>query len=140
MRIKSFRLFESNNAKEIFDLLDDIKSLEYIIDEIEYDFKYNIIIYVFSTRFNRWVELCIPENDLLSFIDKEVKYLGINIEFSIPMFDSVGNRIVWSEDELSKFKNDVLRYFNLLSDHLDYISDISELSKSKWDIIIKVRL
>ena len=69
----------------------------------------------------------------MSFIDEEVKYLGINIEFSIP-------GIVYSEVELSKFKNDVLRYFNLLSEHLDYISDISELSKSKWDIIIKVRL
>ena len=147
LHIKSFKLFESISEfsiKEISDVYNDIKSVEYILDEIEYNFKYNFIISVFSPKYEKWVELSIPDVggliSLTKFDGQEVKYLGINIEFNIPLFDSLGNRIVWKEDELSKFKSDVLRYFNLLSEHLDYISDISELSKSKFGIIIKVRL
>ena len=50
-RIKSFKLFESISEfsiKNISDVYNDIKSVEYILDEIEYNFKYNFIISVFT--------------------------------------------------------------------------------------------
>jgi hypothetical protein len=74
--IKSFKLFESISEfsiKEISDGYNDIKSVEYILDEIEYNFKYNFIISVFSPKYEKWVELSIPDVGGLISLTKLMK-------------------------------------------------------------------
>ena len=52
-KIKSFRLFESNERlekriKEISDVYEDIKSIEYILDELGYNLRWKIVVGKFS--------------------------------------------------------------------------------------------
>lgn len=136
-RIRSFRLFESVfdnqfSYDDCMDLVDDIKSLEYIIDEDSdyYKVSYNIVFRVDDHK------IALLPNSAKSWIDNcnrtgvEFKYEGIRIEVSYDL-----NKLLAPSDtdwvdlsvkktkDLSIDKLNVLcqRYCNLLRDHLDYV-------------------
>ena len=50
-KIKSFKLFESLElGKDVFDTLNDIKSIQYILDDLGYDIQYH---FSFSSFFQK---------------------------------------------------------------------------------------
>ena len=148
MRIKSFRLFESNSFSydDCMDLIDDIKSLEYIIDEAGdyYKVSYHIVFSVDDHRIG------LLPNSARSWIDQcnrcgvEFGYERIKIEISYDL-----NKLLAPSDtdcvdvsmrktkDLSIDKLNALcqRYSLLLGEHLDYVgSPVKNVKKLKINL------
>lgn len=125
-RIKSFKLFESNSFSydDCMDLIDDIKSLEYIIDEAGdyYKVSYNIVFSVDDHRIG------LLPNSARSWIDEcnrcgvEFGYERIKIEISYDL-NKLLDVSVEKVKGLSLDKLNALcqRYCLLLGEHLDYV-------------------
>ena len=125
-RIKSFKLFESNSFSydDCMDLIDDIKSLEYIIDEAGdyYKVSYNIVFSVDDHRIG------LLPNSARSWIDEcnrcgvEFGYERIKIEISYDL-NKILDLSVKKIKDLSLDKLNALcqRYCLLLGEHLDYV-------------------
>ena len=125
-RIKSFRLFESKSFSydDCMDLIDDIKSLEYIIDEAGdyYKVSYHIVFRVGDHRIGllpnsarSWIENC-------NRTGVEFEYERIKIEISYDLnkllavsVDGVKNLSLHKLNDLCR------RYSLLLGEHLDYV-------------------
>ena len=133
--IKSFRLFESGEdklegrIKEISDVYEDVKSLEYILEEGDYDYEWKI-----STEHNSYkigddisdlirdnsypadenlLDGAIFHHDFLKPVTICINVLGI------------GGKL-FSEDNsttVGKIKDDMSRFKTLLEQHLDYLPD-----------------
>lgn len=124
--IKSFKLFESNSFSydDCMDLIDDIKSLEYIIDEAGdyYKVSYNIVFSVDDHRIG------LLPNSARSWIDEcnrcgvEFGYERIKIEISYDL-NKILDLSVKKIKDLSLDKLNALcqRYCLLLGEHLDYV-------------------
>lgn len=133
-RIKGFKLFESNSFSydDCMDLIDDIKALEYIIDEDGdyYKVSYNIVFNVDDHRIGllpnsakSWIENC-------NRTGVEFEYERIKIEISYDL-----NKLLapsdtdWVDVSMKKTKDLSLdklnalcqRYSLLLGEHLDYV-------------------
>lgn len=146
-KIKSFKLFESLElGKDVFDTLNDIKSIQYILDELGYDIQYH---FSFSSGSKR---MMVPEVSLNAWIrnDKnssEYTFIGFDLKISINEKD-FKNMYFYKPDneQCIKLDNDVNRYSLLLKDHLDYVNDITFLSTSELNTtsvgvnFIKIRL
>ena len=125
-RIKTFKLFESNSFSydDCMDLIDDIKSLEYIIDEAGdyYKVSYNIVFSVDDHRIG------LLPNSARSWIDEcnrcgvEFGYERIKIEISYDL-NKILDLSVKKIKDLSLDKLNALcqRYCLLLGEHLDYV-------------------
>ena len=132
-RIKSFRLFESNSFSydDCMDLIDDIKSLEYIIDEAGdyYKVSYHIVFSV-DDIYNKIQQhkIALLPNSAKSWIDNcnrtgvEFEYERIKIEISYDL-NKLIDLSVKKVKNLSLDKLNALcqRYCLLLGDHLDYV-------------------
>lgn len=125
MRIKTFKLFESNSFSydDCMDLIDDIKSLEYIIDEAgDYKVSYHI---VFSVEDHR---IGLLPNSARSWIDNcnrtgvEFGYERIKIEISYDLNKLLDVSVEKVKDlSLDKLNALCQRYCILLGEHLDYV-------------------
>ena len=132
-RIKGFKLFESKSFSydDCMDLIDDIKSLEYIIDEAGdyYKVSYNIVFSV-DDIYNKIQQhkIALLPNSARSWIDNcnrtgvEFEYEMIKIEISYDLnklldvsVDGVKNL------SLDKLNDLCRRYSILLGEHLDYV-------------------
>ena len=130
-KIKSFKLFESLElGKDVFDTLNDIKSIQYILDDLGYDIQYH---FSFSSGSKG---MMVPEVSLNAWIrnDKnssEYVFIGFDLKISINEKD-FKNMYFYKPDneQCIKLDNDVNRYSLLLKDHLDYVNDITFLSTS----------
>lgn len=125
-RIKGFKLFESKSFSydDCMDLIDDIKSLEYIIDEAGdyYKVSYHIVFNVDDHRIG------LLPNSARSWIDNcnragvEFEYERIKIEISYDL-NKLIDLSVKKVKNLSLDKLNALcqRYSILLGEHLDYV-------------------
>ena len=135
-KLKSFRLFESNDRlekriKEIVGVYEDVKSLEYILEEGDYDYEWKI-----STEHNSYkinnnisdliraysftgspdyerVDGSVFHHDFLKPVTICINVLGIEGK----LFNEVNSTTV------DKIKGDMSRFKTLLEQHLDYLPD-----------------
>lgn len=125
-RIKTFKLFESNSFSydDCMDLIDDIKSLEYIIDEAGdyYKVSYHIVFNVDDHRIG------LLPNSARSWIDNcnrsgvEFGYERIKIEISYDLNKLLDVSMKKTKDlSLDKLNALCQGYSLLLGEHLDYV-------------------
>ena len=121
MRIKSFRLFEAargvkleNNFDGVWELYEDIKSIEYILEEGGYEVIYK---FLFKERKNGRYYNYLDENNVKRFIgDNNThigKFIGINIEVAYPkdrVIRNAGGQIRLTPEEIERIGNDSQRY------------------------------
>lgn len=138
-RIKSFRLFESISGEsqieeriaEIAGIYEDAKTIEYILDEGDYDYEWKIYTEHRSYKIG----------DDISDLIRRYSYTGDGSVFHHDFLKSVticinvtgiGGKL-FSEESL-KFKcasenidvnSDILRFKTLLEEHLDYLPEDS---------------
>ena len=137
-KIKSFRLFESNDRleiriKEIVGVYEDVKSLEYILEEGDYDFSFRIYNQHNSYNINDNISDLIRDNsfsgdgtsrrwrnrvfhhDFLKPVTICINILGIGGK----LFNEINSTTI------DKVKVDMSRFKTLLEQHLDYLPDDS---------------
>ena len=130
-KLKSFRLFESGEDKlegriaEISDVYEDVKSLEYILEEGDYDYEWKISTEHNSYNINDGNILSIIRNysypppggifhhDFLKPVTICINVLGIEGK----LFNEVNSTTV------DKIKGDMSRFKTLLEQHLDYLPE-----------------
>ena len=117
-RIKSFKLFESKSFSydDCMDLIDDIKSLEYIIDEAGdyYKVSYHIVFSVDDHRIallpnsaRSWIDQC-------NRCDVEFGYERIKIEISYDLNKLLDVSVDGVKDLSLDKLNDLCRRYSLL--------------------------
>ena len=154
MRIKTFKLFESKSFSydDCMDLIDDIKSLEYIIDEDDdyYKVSYHIVFRVDDHK------IALLPNSAKSWIDNCNRvgvgfgYEGIKIEISYDLNKLLSVSVGKIKDcSLDKLNDLCRRYCLLLGEHLDYVGspvknvrklDINLSTPSNKRCFIKIEL
>ena len=135
-KLKSFRLFESNDRlekriKEIVGVYEDVKSLEYILEEGDYDYEWKIstehrfsLEQLKSYNINGDISDLIRDNsfsgdgtvfhhDFLKPVNICINVLGIEGK----LFNEVNSTTV------DKIKGDMSRFKTLLEEHLDYLPE-----------------
>lgn len=116
-KIKGFRLFESNERlekriKEISDVYEDIKSIEYILDELGYNLRWKIVVGKFSLniRGGESIHDLVMRNPAFNY-----DFLRpVKIRIDIP---GIGKRT----QEVAR--EDIKRFKTLLEEHLDYLEE-----------------
>lgn len=141
-RIKTFKLFESNSFSydDCIDLIDDIKSIEYIIEEDGdyYKVSYNIVFRVVDKEKTLLARTALPPNSAKKWIDNcnmdgvEFEYEGIWIEIKYDLNKLIDLSIKKTKDlSLHKLNDLCQRYSLLLGDHLNYVgSSVKNVSLS----------
>lgn len=142
MRIKSFRLFESNERlerriKEISGVYEDAKSLEYILEEGNYDFSFRITTQHKSYNIEGDISDLIRSNSFSGegtvFHHDFLKPVTICINIS-----GIGGELF---REVDKVKSDMSRFKTLLEQHLDYLPEDSiTLFDSGWNYKINISI
>jgi hypothetical protein len=158
-RIKTWSLFEENNyliRREtargvklennfdgVWELYEDIKSIEYILEEGGYDVIYK---FLFKERKNDKYYNFLDENNVRRFMQDNNthigKFIGINIEVAYPK-DQVmmyGSQIRLNPEQIERIGNDSERYRLLLGEHLDYVSSVKRFSGDTGKNVIVVKL
>ena len=152
-KIKSFKLFEAamgvkleNNFDGMWELFDDIKSIEYIVEEGGYNIIYN---FLFKERKNDTHYLRLHEEGVRNAIEGNIhryslgKFIGINIEVVYPkdqVIVNAGGQIRLTPEQKEKLSSDCERYFNMLKDHLDYVSSVKRHSGGTGKNVVVVKL
>jgi hypothetical protein len=149
-RIKSFGMFEAvmgvkleNNFDGMWELFDDIKSIEYIIEEAGYRILYN---FMFKARKHDRHFSTFTEGTLRSMIENNAhlgKFISINIEVAYPkdqVMVNAGGQILLTPGQIEKIGSDTERYCSLLKDHLDYVSSVERHSGGTGKNIVIVKL
>ena len=149
-RISSFRLFEAargvkleNNFDGMLELYDDIKSIEYILEEGGYDVIYK---FLFKERKNDRYYNFLDENNVRRFMQDNThigKFIGINIEVAYlkdQVVSNAGGQIRLTPEQIERIGNDSERYSLLLGEHLDYVSSVKRFSSTTGKNVIVVKL
>jgi hypothetical protein len=149
-RVKSFRLFETvkglrleDDIEGMWELFEDIKSIEYIIEEGGYNIIYN---FMFKARKHDRHFSTFTEGTLRSMIENNRplgKFISINIEVTYPKDQvkvNAGGQILLTPGQIEKIGADTERYCSLLKDHLDYVSSVERHSGGTGKNIVVVKL
>ena len=149
-KIKSFGLFEAamgvkleNNFDGMWELFDDIKSIEYIVEECGYDILYK---FLFKERKYDAYFKTLSDSGVKSMIENNIplgKFISINIEVAYPkdqVIVNAGGQIRLTPEQIEKLGSDTKRYCNMLKDHLDYVSSVKRFSGGTGKNVIVVKL
>ena len=150
-KIKSFVLFEAavkgvrleDNIEGMWELFDDIKSIEYIVEECGYDILYN---FLFKERKYDTYFTTLSDSGVRSKIENNIplgKFISINIEFAHPKDEVIvnaGGQIRLTPEQIEKIGADTERYCNMLKDHLDYVSSVKRHSGGTGKNVVVVKL
>ena len=151
-KIKSFKLFEAaprglrleDNIEGMWELFEDIKSIEYIVEEAGYNIIYN---FMFKERKHDTYFTTLTDSSVRSNIENNIplgKFISINIEVAYPkdrVIVNSGGQIRLTPEQIEKIGVDCERYCNLLKEHLDYVSSVERFSggTGKNVIICKIQ-
>lgn len=144
MRIKSFRLFESNERlerriKEISDVYEDAKSIEYILEDDGYDFNWKI-----DTEYHiEWdISDLIRSNSFSSgffqhrLANNFIKPVNLKINITGKDGKEFGGYY-----DISSNMDEVRRFKVLLEEHLDYLPENSiSIDYSQWRLSVLIKL
>ena len=150
-KIKSFVLFEAavkgvrleDNIEGMWELFDDIKSIEYIVEECGYDILYN---FLFKERKYDTYFTTLSDSGVRSKIENNIplgKFISINIEVAHPKDEVIvnaGGQIRLTPEQIEKIGADTERYCNMLKDHLDYVSSVKRHSGGTGKNVVVVKL
>ena len=149
-KIKSFKLFESvkgvrleDDIEGMWELFDDIKSIEYIVEECGYDILYN---FLFKERKYDTYFTTLSDSGVRSMIENNIplgKFISINIEVAYPkdqVIVNAGGQIFLTPDQIEKIGSDTERYCSLLKSHLDYVSSVKRHSGGTGKNVVVVKL
>ena len=150
-KIKSFKLFESaprgvrleDNIEGMWELYEDIKSIEYIAEEAGYNIIYN---FMFKDRKYDAYLSSLTSSSVLFRIENNIpigKFISINIEVAYPkdvVIVNAGGQIRLTPEQIEKIGVDCERYCNLLKSHLDYVSSVKRHSGGTGKNVIVVKL
>ena len=149
-KIKSFVLFESvkglkleDNIEGMWELFDDIKSIEYIVEECGYNIIYN---FLFKERKYDTYFTTLSDSGVRSKIENNIplgKFISINIEVAHPKDEVIvnaGGQIRLTPEQIEKLGSDTKRYCNMLKDHLDYVSSVKRFSGGTGKNVVVVKL
>ena len=150
-KIKSFRLFEAgvkgvrleDDIEGMWELFDDIKSIEYIVEEGGYNIIYN---FMFKERKYDTYFKTLSDSGVRSMIENNIplgKFISINIEVAYPkdqVIVNAGGQIFLTPDQIEKIGSDTERYCSLLKSHLDYVSSVKRHSGGTGKNIVVVKL
>lgn len=147
MRIKTFRLFESNDRlerriKEISDVYEDAKSIEYILEDGVYDFNWKI-----DTQYQSYL----IEGDISDLIRSNSFSAGVfqhrlaynfikpvNLKINITGKDG---KEFGGYYDISSNMDEVRRFKTLLVEHLDYLPENSiSIDYSQWRLSVLIKL
>lgn len=136
--IKSFRLFESISGEsqieeriaEIAGIYEDAKTIEYILDEGDYDYEWKISTEHKSYKIGDDISDLIRDNsytgdgsvfhhDFLKPVTICINVTGIGGKLLVR--DSSFNEV--TSTTVDKVNSDILRFKTLLEEHLDYLPD-----------------
>ena len=151
MKIKSFKLFESahrgvrleDNIEGMWELFDDIKSIEYIVEEAGYNIIYN---FMFKDRKYGAYLSTLTSSSVLFRIENNIpigKFISINIEVAYPkdqVIVNAGGQIRLTPEQIEKIGVDCERYCNLLKEHLDYVKSVERHSGGTGKNVVVVKL
>jgi hypothetical protein len=149
-KIKSFRLFEAvkgvrleDDIEGMWELFEDIKSIEYIVEEAGYNIIYN---FMFKERKYDTYFTTLSDSGVRSMIENNIplgKFISINIEVAYPK-DQVkvyaGGQILLTPGQIEKIGADCERYCNMLRAHLDYVSSVKRHSGGTGKNVVVVKL
>jgi hypothetical protein len=150
-KIKSFKLFESaprgvrleDNIEGMWELYEDIKSIEYIVEEAGYNIIYN---FMFKDRKYDAYLRSLTSSSVLFLIENNIpigKFISINIEVAYPkdqVIVNAGGQIRLTPEQIEKIGVDCERYCNLLKEHLDYVKSVERHSGGTGKNVIVVKL
>ena len=151
VRIKSFKLFESapkgirleDNIEGMWELFEDIKSIEYILEDAGYNIIYN---FMFKERKYDAYLRTLTSSSVLFLIENNIpigKFISINIEVAYPkdqVIVNAGGQIRLTPEQIEKIGVDCERYCNLLKEHLDYVKSVERHSGGTGKNVIVVKL
>ena len=149
--IKSFKLFESaprgirleDNIEGMWELFEDIKSIEYIVEEAGYNIIYN---FMFKERKYDTYFTTLSDSGVRSKIENNIplgKFISINIEVAHPkdqVIVNAGGQIRLTPEQIEKIGVDCERYCNLLKEHLDYVKSVERHSGGTGKNVVVVKL
>jgi hypothetical protein len=159
-KIKSFSHFsDSHSVSKLFEtvkglkleddidgmweLFEDIKSIEYIVEEAGYRILYN---FMFKERKHDRYFSTFTEKSLRSMMENNShlgKFISINIEVAYPkdqVIVNAGGQIRLTSEQIDKIGADTERYCSLLKEHLDYVSSVERHSGGTGKNVVVVKL
>ena len=143
MRIKSFRLFESNERlerriKEISDVYEDAKSIEYILEDDGYDFNWKIDTEYQSYLIEGDISDLIRSNSFTSGVFHHDFINPVNLKINITGKDG---KEFGGYYDISSNMDEVRRFKVLLEEHLDYLPENSiSIDYSQWRLSVLIKL
>ena len=143
MMIKSFRLFESNERlerriKEIRDVYEDAKSIEYILEDDGYDFNWKIDTQYQSYRIEGDISDLIRNNSFSSGVFHHDFINPINLKINITGKDG---KEFGGYYDISSNIDGVRRFKTLLEEHLDYLPENSiSIDYTQWRLSVLIKL
>lgn len=143
MRIKSFRLFESNERlerriEEIRDVYEDAKSIEYILEDGGYDFNWKIDTEYQSYRIEGDISDLIRINSFTSGVFHHDFINPVNLKINITGKDG---KEFGGYYDISSNMDEVRRFKVLLEEHLDYLPENSiSIDYSQWRLSVLIKL
>ena len=143
MRIKSFRLFESNDRlerriKEISDVYEDAKSIEYILEDGGYDFNWKIDTEYQSYRIEGDISDLIRSNSFTSGVFHHDFINPVNLKINITGKDG---KEFGGYYDISSNMDEVRRFKTLLEEHLDYLPENSiSIDYTQWRLSVLIKL
>jgi hypothetical protein len=127
----------------MWELFEDIKSIEYIVEEAGYRIIYN---FMFKERKHDRYFSTFTEESLRSMIQNNRplgKFISINIEVAYPKDQVIVNadgQIRLTPEQIEKIGTDTIRYCSLLKEHLDYVSSVERHSGGTGKNVVVVKL
>lgn len=147
MRIKSFRLFESGERlerriKEIRDVYEDAKSIEYILEDGGYDFNWKIDTqyqsYLIGGDISDLIRRILKINSFTSGVFHHDFINQVNLKINIIGKDG---KEFGDYYDISSNMDEVRRFKTLLEDHLDYLPEGSiSIDYSRWSLSVIIKL
>ena len=143
MRIKTFRLFESNERlerriKEIRDVYEDAKSIEYILEDGGYDFNWKIDTEYRSYLIEGDISDLIRSNSFTSGVFHHDFINPVNLKINITGKDG---KEFGGYYDISSNMDEVRRFKVLLEEHLDYLPENSiSIDYTQWRLSVLIKL
>lgn len=149
-KIKSFKLFEAGEVDpyaQMWEIFEDIKSIEYIVEEAGYRILYEFL-FKGKTKpgYREKINKVLFESSVRSMMENNIplgEFCGFRIEVAYPkdqVMVNAGGQIFLTPEQIEKLGIDTERYCSLLRDHLDYVSSVERHSGGTGKNIVIVKL
>ena len=120
--LKLYESFDDIDTQKIIDLFEDVKTIEYILEEIGLKTRYKLRFKV-GGKYEDFIEVKNNLVPIITHLRKKSKYNFVGFVIEIDNLKNVGGSKydkVYDDDD---FKKNMFMYSSLLKDHLDYVDE-----------------